>query len=156
MVDQFARRGLLDFNTEFVHSILSCTKNNADPNWNGNKDPFDDGALSVVWHLLGSKTRTPGQYHNPKVNTPNSVTNEVMHFSVREKMEQIAKPGANPALQLPSKALEGFEFEEESRTWVFRKGARDSFQMREFALPGSDSMQMWLCADWLKSQEAEN
>ncbi len=156
MVDQFASRGLLDFNSAFVQNVLSCTKDNRDPNWNANKDPFDDGALSVVWHLLGSKTRTPGKYKNPKVNTPNSVTNERMHFSVREKMEQLAKPGANPPLPLPSSALAGFEFEEEKRCWVWNKGMRDSFEMPEFGLPPADSMQSWLCGDWLKGQEAEN
>ncbi|KAE9382129.1 hypothetical protein N431DRAFT_320847 [Stipitochalara longipes BDJ] len=156
MIDQFASRGLLDFDTEFVQNVLSCTKNNADPDWSGNKDPFDDGALSVVWHLLGSKTRTPGQYKNPKVNTSNSVTNEVMHFSVREKMEQIAKPGANPPLPLPSPALAGFEYDEESRRWVWNKGTKGSFEMPEFGLPPTGSMQSWLCGDWLKSQDVEN
>ena len=150
MVDQFASRGLLDFNTEYVHSILSCTKNNADPKWDGNKDPFDQGFLAVVWHLLGSKTRTPGQYKCPKVNTPDSRTNEFVHWSVREKMEQSVKAGKEV---VPSKALQGFTFEEESRAWVFKKGAKESFVLPEVELPEQGSMQMWLCADWLKGQE---
>jgi len=71
-------------------------------------------------------------------------------------MDQLAKPGANPPLPLPSPALAGFEFEEEKRTWVWNRGMRDSFEMPEFGLPPSDSMQSWLCGDWLKGQEAEN
>lgn len=156
MIDQFASRGLLDFNTPFVQNILSVTQDNKDPNWNGNKDPFGDGALSVVWRLLGSKTRTPGQYPIPTVNTIGSVTNEVMHFTVREKMEQVAKPGASPPLPLPSPALAGFEYDERAKRWVWNKGKAGSFEMPEFKLPPSDSMQNWLCGDWLKSQDAES
>ncbi len=154
MIDQFSTRGLLDFNTNFVQNVLSVTKDNKDPNWAGNKDPFGDGALAVVWNLLGSKTRTPGQYPVPAVNVKkNSVTNETMHFSVREKMHQVAKAGANPPLPLPSPALAGFELDEERRKWVFKKGQKGSFEMEEFQLPGADDWQTWLCGDWLKSED---
>jgi hypothetical protein len=156
MIDQFSSRGLLDFNTPFVQNILSVTKDNKDPNWNGNKDPFGDGVLSVVWGLLGSKTRTPGHYTVPKENMQDSKTNEVMHFTVREKMEQVAKPGANPPLPLPSPALAGFEYDKGAKLWVWNKGKAGSKEVPEFKLPPSGSMQNFLCGDWLKSQDVEN
>jgi hypothetical protein len=156
LIDQFNSRKLLDFNLDFVHKILADNQNNADPNWTANPDPFDDGILAVVWHLLGSKTRTPGRYTNPPVNTPNSVTNETIHFSVREKMEQVAKPGAKMPLPLPSPALAGFEYDSETGRWVWGKGQKGSFELSEFPLPSAkdgDSVQSWLCGDWLKSQK---
>lgn len=158
MIDQFASRDLLNFDTKFVENILSVTKDNKDPNWNGNKDPFGDGALSVVWGLLGSKTRTPGQYTVPTVNTKDSKTNEVMHFTVREKMEQVAKLGAKPPLPLPSPALAGFEYDKGAKRWVWNKGKAGSKEVEvpEFKLPPSGSMQNFLCGDWLKSQDVEN
>lgn len=64
-------------------------------------------------------------------------------------MEQDGKEGKEA---LPSKALQGFTFEEEKRAWVFGKGG-DGFEMRECGMPEPESMQMWLCADWLKGQE---
>jgi hypothetical protein len=158
MIDQFASRDLLNFDTKFVENILSVTKDNKDPNWNGNKDPFGDGALSVVWGLLGSKTRTPGQYTVPTVNMKDSKTNEVMHFTVREKMEQVAKLGAKPPLPLPSPALAGFEYDKGAKRWVWNKGKAGSKEVEvpEFKLPPSGSMQNFLCGDWLKSQDVEN
>jgi len=148
MIDQFNSRKILDFNIDFVRSTFGSTKNNLDPNWNGNKDPFDDGVLTVVWHMLGSKTRTPARYDNPTVNTPDSVTNESMHWSVREKMDQMSK--ADPAGISP--ALTGFEYEEDSRLWVWNKGTKGQKQMPEFPLPDGETYQDWLCGDWLKSQ----
>jgi T6SS, Phospholipase effector Tle1-like, catalytic domain len=149
MIDQFNSRGILDFNMDFVHNVCASTRNNLDPNWNGNKDPFDDGLLSVVWHLLGSKTRTPGQYTNPPTNTPHSVTNEYMHWSVREKMEQTKLP-----LVKMSAALSGFELDEPSGKWVWGKGKPNQVELPEFPLPTADSVENWLSGDWLKSQES--
>jgi hypothetical protein len=79
-----------------------------------------------------------------------------MHFSVREKMEQMAKPGAKMPLPLPSPALAGFEWDSEKKGWVWNKGQQNSKVLMEFPLPSSkdgDSVQSWLCGDWLKSQE---
>jgi len=82
-------------------------------------------------------------------NTPNSVTNECMHWSVREKMDQMSK--TDPASISP--ALTGFEYDENNKLWVW-KGAGDQKQrpLPEFPLPGGDTLQDWLCGDWLKSQ----
>jgi hypothetical protein len=156
MIDQFISRKLLDFNLEFVKKICAETLNNLDPNWNSNIDPFDDGILTVVWHLLGSKTRTPGRYTNPTVNTLDSVSNETVHFSVREKMEQTAKPNATLPLPPPSPALAGFEYDSDKRRWIYRKGKEVQHELPEFPLPiaeDKNSVQSWLCRDWLKSQE---
>jgi len=97
-------------------STLKSTKNNADTNWNANVDLFDKGVLAVVWYLLGSKALTPGRYTNPNlgkdppIDTKASVTNKAMHFSVREKMEQLANSNAKVAkdVTLVSKTLDGF------------------------------------------------
>jgi hypothetical protein len=156
MIDQFNSRKLLDFNLDFVHNVCGNTQDNRDPNWDNNVDPFGEGALAIVWGLLGSKTRTPGRYNNPPVNTPNSVTNETIHFSVREKMEQIAKPDTPLPLPLPSTALTGFEYDEDQKGWIYDKGKQGQFQLSEFPLPSAkdeDSVQSWLCGDWLKGQE---
>jgi hypothetical protein len=66
--------------------------------------------------LLGSKALTPGHYTNPTlgkdppIDTKASVTNKAMHFSVREKMEQLANSNAKVAkdVTLVSKTLDGF------------------------------------------------
>ena len=97
-------------------STLKSTKNNADTNWNANVDLFDKGVLAVVWYLLGSKALTPGRYtkpnlgKDPPIDTKASVTNKAMHFSVREKMEQLANSNAKVAkdVTLVSKTLDSF------------------------------------------------
>jgi hypothetical protein len=152
MIDQFNSRKLLDFNMDFIHKICSDTQDNRDPGWNNNIDPFDEGALSVVWYLLGSKTRTPGRYKNPPVNTPNSVTNETIHFSVREKMVQTAKPGSPSPV---SPALVDFEYDEDKKGWLYNKGKQGQFELPEYPVPSAkdaDCVQSWLCGDWLKGQ----
>jgi hypothetical protein len=72
-----------------------------------------------------------------------------MHWSVREKMDQISK--TDPAGISP--ALKGFEYEEGSKLWAYHKrttGQRET--MPEFPIPGDGTLQNWLCGDWLKSQ----
>jgi len=157
MVDQCMSRGLLDFNVDFVKKICIGTRNNADPNWTANKDPFYSSFLpTILWSLLGSRLRTPGRDAiptGPNGVKPGSKTNEVVHFSVREKMEEIAKPGAKAPLPVPSKAMEGYEWDPKSRAWVWTKDKTQT--LSEFALPEVDdpnSLQAWLSSDWLKAR----
>ncbi len=51
-----------------------------------------------------------------------------------------------------SPALKGFEYEEGSKSWVWNRGVSDRGQMPEFPLPDAETLQDWLCGDWLKSQ----
>jgi hypothetical protein len=94
----------------------------------------------------------PGK--DPPVDTKASVTNETIHFSVREKVEQLANSNAKVAkdVTLVSKTLDGFQYQSEKKRWVFGNG---DFELEEFPLPapGGESVQSWLCGDWLKSQD---
>jgi len=89
-------------------------------------DPFYSIFLpSVLWKFLGSRLRTPGREPAPQQVEAGSLTYEYMHYSVREKMEEIAKYAAAECdscrdgdIKPPSKALEGYVFDYEKKAWV--------------------------------------
>jgi hypothetical protein len=91
MLDQVISRGLLDFNVDFIKKICTDTKDNADPNWTNNKDPFYSSFLpTILWSIMGSRLRTPGRDPiptGPNGVQPGSKTNETVHFSVRYVFE---------------------------------------------------------------------
>jgi hypothetical protein len=155
MIDQCTSRGLLDFNIDYVKKFALNTRSNTDPSWTNNKDPFYSSFLpSILWSLLGSRLRTPGRDPIPTGQNgvkPGSKTNEAVHFSVREKMEEIAKPGTKLPLPAPSKAFEGYEWDPKLKTWVWTKDRTRS--LSEFPLPQEpNSLQAWLSSDWLLKQ----
>lgn len=85
MVDQLTSRGLLEFNIDFIKRICSDTRNNADPSWTNNQDPYYSSLLPL-WSLMGSKFRTPGRDPiptGPNGVQPGSKTYETVHFCVR-------------------------------------------------------------------------
>ena len=72
-------------------------------------------------------------------------------------MEQLANanPKVTKDVTLVSKALQGFQYKAERNGWVFEGGDKP-FELQEFPLPAAadgESVQSWLCADWLKGQE---
>ncbi|KAH6714185.1 hypothetical protein BKA61DRAFT_735704 [Leptodontidium sp. MPI-SDFR-AT-0119] len=167
MIDQFTSRGLLDFDIEYVKKICSPTRNTADPSWTKNTDPFYSGFLpTILWSFLGSKIRSPGRYRRPE--GPNGVsegsrTNEVMHYSVRAKMEESAKMGARGPLSPPSRALEGYVYDAERRSWVSKKSGRPELMEMELPSSGmaaeglkSESLEAWIFSEWLAKQEVKS
>lgn len=158
MVDQCTSRGLLQFNTSFLQKICLNTRNDSDPNWIKNKDPFYSSFMpTILWSLLGSRLRTPGREPVPEGANiqPGSKTNEIVHFSVRQKMEENAKPGAKPPLPPPSKSLEGYIYDSKLKAWVWVKDKTSSAVLNEYTLPSTpDSLEAWLSSDWLKAQNS--
>jgi hypothetical protein len=126
-----------------------------------NKDPFYASFMpNVLWTLLGSRVRKPGRELIPKKVRIGSKTNETMHYSVREKMEEIAKQKAKDchgcekqALPSPSTALEDYEYRWKDKAWVWKN--HPNIIVPEFPPPRVDdknSMQAWLSGDWLQIQ----
>ncbi|KAH7410632.1 hypothetical protein BKA64DRAFT_661408 [Cadophora sp. MPI-SDFR-AT-0126] len=167
MIEQFTSRGLLDFDTDYVKEICAPTRNTADPSWTKNEDPFYSGFLpTILWSFLGSKIRTPGRYRRPEGPrgvSAGSRTNENVHYSVRAKMEEMAKVGAKRPLSPPSRALEGYVYDGERRSWVCRKSGRP--ELMEVGLPSleglteggkSESLEAWIFSEWLQKQEVKS
>jgi len=148
MLDQIISRGLLDFNIDFIKKICANTRNNADPGWTNNKDPFYSSFVpTILWSLLGSRLRTPGRDPiptGPNGVEPGSKTNETMHFSVREKMLETK-------LSPPSKALKGYQYDKKQKAWTWTKDPAQH-PIPEFAYPDENSLQAWLSDDWLKAE----
>lgn len=155
MIDNFTSRGLLDFDIEYVKSITSSTRNTADPSWVNNADPFYASFVpSILWTILGSKTRTPGQYAVPTGVATGSKTNELMHFSIRAKMEETAQTtGVRNVMKPPSKALKGYCYDASESAWVSTRTGRE---MSEVVLPSvkdEESLMAWMFSEWLPKQE---
>ncbi|KAK0120248.1 hypothetical protein ONS95_011654 [Cadophora gregata] len=167
MIDQFTSRCLLDFDIDYVKRICSPSRNTADPSWTKNKDPFYSGFLpTLLWSFLGSKIRTPGRYKRPegaKGVSVGSRTNENMHYSVRAKMEESAKVGDKRPLSPPSRALEGYVYDGERRSWVCGKKGRPELTEVELPRTGlsaegvkSESLEAWIFSEWLQKQAKGN
>jgi hypothetical protein len=157
MVDQCISRGLLDFNVDFVKKLCNDTRINKDKSWTRNKDPFYSPFFpAILWNVLGSRLRAPGRESIPaELNgvKPGSKTNEVVHFSVRQKMEDIALPGAKSPLPSPSRAIDGYQYDAKLKAWVWvkDKDSKNAEVLNEFNLPSDpNSLEAWICSDWLK------
>lgn len=154
MVDQCVSRGLLEFNIDFIKKLCNNTRTNKDKNWSRNKDPFYSSFLpSILWTALGSRLRTPGRELIPAGGNgikPGSKTNETVHFSVRQKMEEIAPPGSQAPFPSPSKAFEGYQYDYKLKAWVWTKD-KNVDALAEFNLPSDpNSLEAWISSDWLK------
>ncbi|KAH8597706.1 hypothetical protein B0O99DRAFT_684422 [Bisporella sp. PMI_857] len=174
MVDQCQSRGLLQFDMEYLKEQTQKTRNQSRC-WTTNRDPFTASLISnAFWSLLGSRVRRPGREPVPRGASPATVrskTYEYIHYSLREKMTELAKlrrsnlPNCELCTKenkIPSISMRNYEFDAERKEWVLRGKdgkIKPECTLREYPRPLKDdpeSLQAWLSSEWLREDEAKD
>ncbi|KAG9242161.1 hypothetical protein BJ878DRAFT_516946 [Calycina marina] len=169
IVDECRKTGHLEFDQNYLKSILAPTRNQVVTSWlDGAKDPFYAGFLpSRFWSFLGSRVRQPANesfQDGIRPATKSSRTFEFIHYSVREKADEIGKQRyENEDCEecatfmfkggAPSRALIGYKFD--NGAWVKDLPDCERMEIPEFPPPDVEdeaSMQAYLSSNWLRQQ----